>query len=119
MNLRTQQLSAFYDAAVVPSASLDAVDNLIGHEPSGDLFVAEDGGNLEIGLLNTYGAPVVAPFLRFVGHDNSEVSGIAFSPDNTRLYVASQRGTDGVTGMVFEVSGPFRRPSKRWNFAVL
>ena len=115
LNLRTQVLSVFYDAAAVRSTTLDAVDNLVGHEASGDLFVAEDGGNLEVGLLNTYGQPFVAPFLRFVGHDQSEVSGLAFAADGTRLYVTSQRGTDGVTGMLYEISGPFRRPQKRWD----
>lgn len=116
LNLRTQQLSVFYDASAVWATSLDAVDNLVGHDASGDLFVAEDGGNLEVGLLNTYGEPTVAPFLRFVGHDQSEVSGLAFSPDGSRFYVASQRGTDGVTGAVYEISGRFRRPPKRFGF---
>lgn len=118
LHLRTQQLSVFYDASKVPATSLDAVDNLIGHDASGDLFVAEDGGNLEVGVLNTYGDPTVGPFLRFVGHDQSEVTGLAFTPDGTRLYVTSQRGTDGVTGRVYEVSGAFRRQTKRWAYNV-
>jgi len=29
-----------------------------------------------------------------------------FSPDGSRLYVNSQRGTDGA-GMTFEITGPF------------
>lgn len=63
----------------------------------------------------------VAPFLRIEGHPDSEIAGVAFSPDRRRLYFSSQRGpTDvrlqdlmpGVTderpvGMVFEVEGPF------------
>ena len=37
--------------------------------PSGDLFVAEDGGNMELCLITTADAQdVVAPFLRIVGH---------------------------------------------------
>ena len=54
---------------------------------------------------------VVAPFLRVDGHDGSEITGPAFSPDGTRLYFSSQRGTGGGStdpGMTFEVAGPFR-----------
>ena len=50
----------------------------------------------------------VAAFLRIVGHDTSEWTGVAFSPDHTRMYVSSQRGADGVTGMTYEITGPFR-----------
>jgi uncharacterized protein len=46
------------------------------------------------------------PFLQFAGHDGSEVTGPVFSPDGSRLYVNSQRGTDGA-GMTFEITGPF------------
>ncbi len=115
LNLATQQLTVWYDAQTLVGTSLTAVDNLIGHAASGDLFVAEDGGNMEAVLLNTRGPAVVAPFLRFVGHDASEVSGLAFSPDGTRFYVSSQRGTDGVNGSVYEVSGPWRRSGDRWS----
>ena len=119
LHLARQQLTLWYDAATVAGTSLTAVDNLIGHAASGDLFVAEDGGNMEAVLLNTRGPAVVAPFLRFVGHDASEVTGIAFSPDGTRFYVASQRGTDGVNGGVYEVSGPFRRTGGKWSLKQL
>jgi secreted PhoX family phosphatase len=53
----------------------------------------------------------VAPFVRRDGHDGSEITGPAFSPDGTRLYFSSQRGSGGGTtdpGMTFEVTGPFR-----------
>ena len=115
LNLVTQQLTVWYDAATLPGTSLTAVDNIIGHAASGDLFVAEDGGNMEAVLLNTRGPAVVAPFLRFVGHDASEVTGIAFSPDGMRFYVSSQRGSDGVNGSTYEVSGPWRRTVDRWS----
>ena len=39
----------------------------------------------------------------------SEITGLAFSPDGTRLYMTSQRGLDGVHGMTFEITGPFRQ----------
>ena len=114
LDLAGQQLSVLYDHAAQPGASLDAVDNLVGHEPSGDLFVAEDGGNLEIGVVATVGPAMVGAFAQFVGHDKSEVTGLAFNPDRSRLYVTSQRGTDGVTGRTYEIRGPFRtRPRAR------
>lgn len=109
LDLRAQQLSVLYDGRAVAGTSLTAVDNLVGHLPSGDLYVAEDGGNMEVVLVTTIGPSEVAPFLRFVGHDASEVTGIAFTPDHGRLYVTSQRGSDGVHGLTYEISGPFRR----------
>jgi len=96
-------LSLTYD----DDTPLSGVDNVTG-AASGDLFVAEDGGNLEICLITPDG--VVAPFVRVLGHDQSEITGPAFSPDGSRLYFSSQRGTAGspANGMTFEVTGPFR-----------
>jgi PKD repeat protein len=109
LDLDAQQLVVLYDDSTTPGGALNGVDNITVHEPSGDLFVAEDGGNLEVCLITTAEAvDVVAPFLRFVGHSGSEVTGPAFSPDGTRLYVSSQRGTDGTTGVTYEIIGPFR-----------
>lgn len=106
--LATQSLSLLYDGVANPTV-LNAVDNLTVHGPSGDVFIAEDGGNMELCIIaDNNGVDEVAPFLRFVGHDGSEVAGPAFSPDHTRLYVSSQRGTDGVHGKTFEITGPFR-----------
>lgn len=107
LDLDTKQLFTFYDGLATPQASLDAVDNLIVHRQSTQLFVAEDGGNMEVGVLTTGDPAVVAPFLRIVGQDASEVTGIAFDPSGTRLYLSSQRGADGITGRTYEVSGPF------------
>ena len=105
LDLAAQRLSVLYDAqAIGDDAPLTGVDNLIVSR-SGDIFVAEDGGNLEVVLITPDG--VVAPVLRLVGHDLSEICGPAFSPDGSRLYFSSQRGTDG-RGITFEVSGPFR-----------
>ncbi|HWM01510.1 MAG TPA: alkaline phosphatase PhoX [Actinophytocola sp.] len=96
-------ISLTYDA----DSPLSGVDNVTG-TASGDLFVAEDGGNLEICVITPDG--VVAPFVRVDGHGGSEITGPAFSPDGTRLYFSSQRGTenDSDNGMTFEVTGPFR-----------
>ena len=94
---------------------------------SGDLFVAEDRGDMELVLIGTEG--LVAPFCRMVGDDHrlSAITGPCFDPSGTRLYVSSLRGRgealvrdvveaidwgDGVegrhVGVTYEVSGPFR-----------
>ncbi|MFC7546472.1 alkaline phosphatase PhoX [Plantactinospora sp. GCM10030261] len=105
-------LDLAYDAAQVPggNAPLTGVDNITG-AGSGDLFVAEDGGNMEINVITPDG--VVAPFLRILGQGESEITGPAFSPDGSRLYFSSQRGTSGADvgsgGITYEVRGPFRR----------
>ena len=72
----------------------------------GDVLVAEDGGDLQIVAIT--GGNVV-PVVQLVGHDLSEMTGPAFSPDQTRLYFSSQRGTTGMSkdGMTFEITGPF------------
>ena len=97
------------------------VDNITADPVAGQLFVAEEGGNMEIIIIDNAGN--VAPFLRVDGHPDSELAGVAFSPDETRLYFSSQRGPTkkhlgdlfpGVddarpVGMVFEVEGPFKQ----------
>ena len=114
LGLDDQRLHVVYDADVTPGAALGAVDNLTVHVPSGDVFVCEDGGDMEVCLLTTDGADgadvVVSAFLRVSDHVGSEWCGVAFSPDHTRLYVSSQRGTDG-RGRTYEVTGPFRTAS--------
>ncbi|SDE24268.1 alkaline phosphatase PhoX [Glycomyces harbinensis] len=96
-----------YDDALTANPPLTGVDNITG-SGSGDLFVAEDGGNLEICIITP--DDVVAPFLRLSGHGSSEITGPAFNPAGDRLYFSSQRGTSGSSsaGVTFEVTGPFR-----------
>jgi secreted PhoX family phosphatase len=83
---------------------LRGVDN-ITMARSKDLFVAEDGDDMEICVITPDG--VVATFLRLEGHAGSELTGVAFNPAGDRMYFSSQRGTDGA-GVTFEVYGPFR-----------
>ncbi|MFF8671604.1 alkaline phosphatase PhoX [Streptomyces sp. NPDC015242] len=104
-----QTIELAYDDSLVTSgtAPLTGVDNVTGSS-SGDLFVAEDGGTMEICVITA--DDVVAPFLRVDGQSASEITGPAFSPDGTRLYFSSQRGTTGSSsgGITYEVRGPFR-----------
>lgn len=109
--LDTQQLTILYDAATTTNAPLTGVDNITAHPASGDLFVAEDGGNMEICTIAwVAGIRQVTPFLRISGQSGSEITGPAFSPDGTRMYFSSQRGTNG-SGITYEVTGPFRTSS--------
>ncbi|WDZ84936.1 alkaline phosphatase PhoX [Micromonospora cathayae] len=98
---------AYDDSLVSGSAPLTGVDNITGSR-GGDLYVAEDGGNMEINIITP--DEVVAPFLRITGQSSSEICGPAFSPDGSRLYFSSQRGTSGLSsgGITYEVRGPFR-----------
>ncbi|MFE6825710.1 alkaline phosphatase PhoX [Streptomyces sp. NPDC057690] len=108
-NAAAQTIELAYDDSLVTSgtAPLTGVDNVTG-SASGDLFVAEDGGTMDICLITP--DDVVAPFLRIDGQSGSEITGPAFSPDGTRLYFSSQRGTSGSSsgGITYEVKGPFR-----------
>ncbi len=109
LNLTNNTYELAYDDSLVVggSAPLTGVDNITGAS-SGDLFVAEDGGNMEICVITP--DDVIAPFLRIDGQSGSEITGPAFSPDGTRLYFSSQRGTSGSSsgGITYEVRGPFR-----------
>ena len=57
------------------------------------------------------GVRQITPFLRINGQSGSEIAGPAFSPDGTRLYLSSQRGTNG-NGITYEIRGPFRTSSQ-------
>jgi secreted PhoX family phosphatase len=128
----TDAIEVIYDAAVLGDAApLRDPDNITVHQTSGDIYVGEDADDLQLVLLaDGQGNRVAAPFLQLIGHaggesgspgqdedvvpssswkPESEITGLAFSPDGTRLYFSSQRGTDGKNGMTFEVTGPFRQ----------
>ncbi|MEV6209078.1 alkaline phosphatase PhoX [Kitasatospora sp. NPDC051914] len=109
VNLANSTYELAYDDSLVNpgTAPLTGVDNVTGSS-FGDLYVAEDGGNMEICIITP--DDIVAPFLRVTGQSSSEITGPAFSPDGTRLYFSSQRGTSGSSsgGITYEVTGPFR-----------
>jgi secreted PhoX family phosphatase len=93
-------LTVIYDDNTSPTPVLTGVDNVTVSR-SGDVFVAEDGGNMELVILSPEGE--VAPFLR-LGVSGSELTGPAFDPSGTRLYLSSQRNP----GRTYEITGPFR-----------
>ena len=113
LDVASGRIEVIYDAVLLGAdAPLREPDNVTVHARSGDIYVAEDDDDLQLVLLaDQFGQRIAAPFLQFVGHAGSEVTGPAFNPDGTRLYVSSQRGTDGGNngpGMTFEIRGPFR-----------
>ncbi len=108
------RLEVVYDSTLFPSPVLSGVDNLHVAPFTSDLLVAEDGGNMEICIISP--DREVSAFLRATGPEHgvdqptplpleSEITGIAFNPDGTRLYFNSQRG--GALGISYEVTGPF------------
>ena len=105
-DIANTSLSVLYEAATHPTPYLTGVDN-VAMSVDGDVLVAEDGGDLEIVAITPAGTPV--RICRLVGHGSSEIAGPAFSPDWSRLYFSSQRGTTGLDsgGMTFEIRGPF------------
>jgi uncharacterized protein len=109
LDVAKDRLEVIYDAATAgPDAPLTGVDNVVV-APSGDLYVAEDGGNMEICLITPGPDRTVSPFLHYEGNGSSELTGPVFDPSGTRLYFSSQRGpAPAGTGITFEVTGPFR-----------
>ena len=123
IDIEAQTYSMLWDGS--STDPLAGVDNIVVAAASGDIYVAEDGGDMEVVLIAPEGD--VVPFARVAepGHDGSEVTGPVFSPDGTRLYFSSQRGPTpgtlsdiagdrGLTGdsrnggVTWEVTGPFR-----------
>jgi secreted PhoX family phosphatase len=101
-----RRLEVIYDASLHPGSPLRGVDNVTVSK-SRDIYVAEDGGDMQLCLITP--DRVVAPFLELEHHDRSEITGPAFNPAGDRLYFSSQRGRDNKGfGMTFEVHGPFR-----------
>jgi secreted PhoX family phosphatase len=104
-DVQQNHLSIVYNAALYLQPVLTGVDNITANA-AGELLVAEDGGDMQIVVLT---AGKALPLLQVVGHDRSEITGPAFSPDGSRLYFSSQRGKTGNSedGVTFEITGPF------------
>jgi hypothetical protein len=123
-DVKRRTIEIIFDRALAPDASLNAVDN-VTVSAYGDIFVCEDGGNMEIGMITP--ERVVSPFVRLPGdeHAGSEMTGVIFDPSGTRMYFGSQRAfpfaelpgtplpaTVVARGAIYVVSGPFRLPRK-------
>ena len=111
LDTQTQILRVIYDVATSPTPVLSGVDN-VTVSSTGRVLVAEDGGDLQICVLD--GAGNAAPLLQVTGQDSSEITGPAFNPAGDRLYFSSQRGPfpliDGQAfGVTYEVRGPFQQ----------
>ncbi len=109
LDTSTQVLRVIYDRATSATPVLSGVDN-VTVSATGRVLVAEDGGDLQICVLD--GAGNAAPLLQVTGQDSSEITGPAFNPAGDRLYFSSQRGPfpliDGQAfGVTYEVRGPF------------
>ncbi|MFP8877030.1 MAG: alkaline phosphatase PhoX, partial [Myxococcota bacterium] len=109
LDCANQTIKIIYDAATSANPELTQPDNVFA-SPTGDIYAAEDSGNLEIVALTPTGA--VKPVMRIVGHGNTEIAGPALSPDRTRMYFSSQRGPgpNGNGGITYEIEGPFVPP---------
>jgi uncharacterized protein len=104
----TDRLEVIYDG----SGALTGVDTITSELGSGDLYVAEDGGDMQLVVITADGD--VVPIVQVVAEplpadpSPSEIAGPAFAPDGTRLYFSSQRGGNPQTGITYEINGPFR-----------
>jgi hypothetical protein len=111
-----------YEELYAGDGVLNGVDNITVENGSGDLFIAEDGDDMQVIMITAEGE--VVPFAQVVGpgHEDSEVTGPVFNPAGDRLYFSSQRGPTEKTlieiadvggdtrngGLTYEVTGPFR-----------
>ena len=102
----SQTMTIFYDAETHPEPILAGVDNMTA-VPTGEIFVAEDGDDLQ--LIAVLEDMKLVPILQVVGQPNSEITGPAFNQHGNKLYFSSQRGESGTSagGITYEISGPF------------
>lgn len=100
---KTQQLEIVYDIATSANPILSGVDNVV-ITPSGDVLVAEDGGDMQIVALTP--EMQAKPFVQIIGQDSSEICGPAFDPSYQRMYFSSQNGETGrgEDGITYEIS---------------
>ena len=76
----TETISVVYDVKTTCNPGC-AASTTSPASPSGDIYVAEDGGDMQVVLLGDDGS--VSPFLQVLGQDTSELTGLAFTPAAT------------------------------------
>lgn len=110
-DLAARRIEVIYDGLASRDAPLLRVDQMTA-SPAGEVFVCEDLATEEIDIGVIDRGRRTTRFLSVTGEDHvgSELTGVAFSPDGTRMYFASQRARKH--GMVYEVSGPFRQRAR-------
>ena len=100
-------IDRLFSSTNTPGSPLNGADN-ITVSPGGEIFVCEDhgasGGPLQMILIAD---GLVSPFLELdpAKHGGSEMTGVAFDPSGTRMYLSSQRYAG--LGATYEINGPF------------
>ena len=114
LNTETQKIKVIYDFKTSQYPVLKGVDN-ITVDNHGFIYVCEDGGDMQIVVLNESGKAL--PLLQIENQNKSEITGVAFTKDFKRMYFSSQRGpsTNGNLGITYEVSGPFEHIAQFFN----
>jgi uncharacterized protein len=86
--------------------AINDVDN-VTVSAGGDILVAEDGSEMRLIVVGHELQPF--ELINVIGHEGSEITGPAFSPDGNRLYFSSQSGIAGdeTDGRTYEMRGPF------------
>lgn len=104
-HLDTRELARVYHSADYDAPILTGVDNIeMSHD--GELLVAEDGGDMQIVVLDEgYNA---VPLVTLHDQPGSEIAGPAFTPDGRRLLFSSQKGPMGAAmgGKTYELTLP-------------
>ena len=119
-----ETMVVLYDAGDFDEPVLTGVDHVIVQPGTGNIVVAEDGGDMQAVMIRRDDYALF-PILQMTGPQHgqqlpspldpvpiySEVSGLAFNPAGDRLYCNSQRGFGG--GVTYEIQGPWLEALQR------